>query len=70
MSLNTGIQTQTHRPLSAVLFTESTAREGMAKANKGKGEGQLNIYFECLTAVIDVLIDVQYCSFANNSLND
>lgn len=43
ISLNTGIQTQTHRPLSALLFTESTAREGMAEANKGKGEGELNI---------------------------
>lgn len=37
-----GIQTQTHRSLSVVLFTKSTAWEGMAKANTGQGEGELN----------------------------
>lgn len=37
-----GIQTQTHRSLSVVLFTKSTAGEGVAKANTGQGEGELN----------------------------
>lgn len=37
-----GIQTQTHRSLSVVLSTKSTAREGVAKANTGQGEGELN----------------------------
>lgn len=37
-----GIQTQTHRSLGDVLFTKSAARQGVAKANEGQGEGELN----------------------------
>lgn len=37
-----GIQTQTHRSFSVVLFTKSTAGEVVAKANTGQREGELN----------------------------
>lgn len=41
-SIIAGIQIQTHRSLSVVLFTKSTAGEGVDKANTGQGEGELN----------------------------
>lgn len=37
-----GIQIQTHRSRSVVLFTKSTAGEGVDKANAGQGEGECN----------------------------
>lgn len=38
--LSSGVQTQAHRPVSLVLFTESSVREIMAKINKREGKGK------------------------------